>query len=148
MSEADRRVKDALRVLARLNRVLESATSGLTVPQYRMLNVLSEGGERSARLAERLAIRKPTVTALADGLIAAGYAERESEPGDRRIVRLLITEAGRRALDDADSAYLAKLRPLLDGVPDENQFIDALLAIGKALDARYDSRLASPGGAW
>jgi hypothetical protein len=37
---------------------------------------------------------------------------------------------------------------LLDGVPDENQFIDALLAIGKALDARYDSRLASPGGAW
>ena len=136
MSGAHDRVTAALRVLARLNRVLESADSGLTVPQYRMLTALHEGGERSARLAERLAIRKPTVTALADGLIAAGYAERQSEAGDRRIVRLHITEAGRVAVAGAERAYAARLVPLLAEVADEDQFVDALLAIGAALDDR------------
>jgi DNA-binding MarR family transcriptional regulator len=126
----------ALRVLARLHRVLESTDSGLTVPQYRMLTALSEGGERSARLAERLTIRKPTVTALADGLIAAGYAERTSEPGDRRIVRLHITEAGRRAHERAERAYAEKLAAILDDVPDRKRCVEALVAIGPALDRR------------
>jgi DNA-binding MarR family transcriptional regulator len=61
-------VRDALRILARLSRVMGSADSGLTVPQYRTLCALSEGGERSARLAERLAVRKPTLTAVGAAL--------------------------------------------------------------------------------
>jgi DNA-binding MarR family transcriptional regulator len=141
-------VTAALRVLARLNRVLESADSGLTVPQYRALTALSEGGERSARLAERLAIRKPTVTALADGLVSAGFAQRQAEVGDRRIVLLHITDAGRAALAQAEQAYAARLAPLLAEVPDEHQFIEALLAIGGALDARLSVRRESAGGAW
>ena len=130
------RVTAAVRVLARLHRLLESTDSGLTLPQYRMLCALSEGGERSARLAERLTIRKPTVTALADGLVAAGYAQRHSEPGDRRIVRLHITAEGRHALEHAEKAYAARLAALLDDVPDEDQLLAALAAIGAALDRR------------
>ena len=125
-----------LRTLARLHRLLESTESGLTLPQYRMLAALSEGGERSARLAERLTIRKPTVTALADGLVAAGYAERHSEPGDRRIVRLHITDAGRAALATAEQAYAERLGPLLAELPDQRQFLDALAAMGVVLDRR------------
>jgi DNA-binding MarR family transcriptional regulator len=121
----------AVRVLARLHRLLDCADAGLTIPQYRMLTVLSEGGQRSTRLAERLACRKPTVTAVADGLIAAGYAVRESEPGDRRIVRLCLTDAGRAALDRAETAYLAELGPLLSG-----QLVDGLLSVGAALAER------------
>jgi DNA-binding MarR family transcriptional regulator len=127
---------EAVRVLARLSRVLESADAELTVPQYRMLSALSEGGLRSARLAERLAVRKPTVTALADAMIAAGYVARESEAGDRRIVRLSLTEAGQEALERADAAYLARLEPLLAGVPDQEAFLGSLRAVGEALDAR------------
>ncbi|GLI03642.1 hypothetical protein Pa4123_89200 [Phytohabitans aurantiacus] len=123
-------------MLARLSRVLESADAELTVPQYRMLSALSEGGLRSARLAERLAVRKPTVTALADAMIAAGYVARESEAGDRRIVRLSLTEAGQEALERADAAYLARLEPLLAGVPDQEAFLGSLRAVGEALDAR------------
>jgi DNA-binding MarR family transcriptional regulator len=135
-------VRGAVRVLARLSRVLESADAGLTVPQYRMLSALSEGGQRSARLAERLAVRKPTVTALADGLIAAGYVARESEEGDRRIVRLSLTEAGQDALQRADAAYLARLEPLLAEVPDPERFVGDLLAVGAALDARLAQQAA------
>jgi DNA-binding MarR family transcriptional regulator len=131
-----------VRVLARLSRVLESADAGLTVPQYRMLSALSEGGQRSARLAERLAVRKPTVTALADGLIAAGYVARESEEGDRRIVRLSLTGAGQDALERAEAAYLARLEPLLAEVPDPERFVGDLLAVGAALDARLAQQAA------
>jgi len=138
----------ALRALARLHRVLEATDSGLTLPQYRMLTALSEGGERSARLAERLTIRKPTVTALADGLIAAGYAERSSEPGDRRIVRLHITDDGRTALERAEQAYGERLAAVLDEVPDRQRCVQALIAIGEGLDRRVrradaDARSAS-----
>jgi DNA-binding MarR family transcriptional regulator len=129
----------ALRVLARLHRILEATDSGLTLPQYRMLTALSEGGERSARLAERLTIRKPTVTALADGLVAAGYAQRHSEPGDRRIVRLHITDAGRAALAKAEEAYATRLEAVLDDVPDPEQFVEAMRAVGSALDRRVAS---------
>ena len=133
---------DAIRVLARISRLLESSDSGLTLPQYRMLTALSAGGQRSARLAERLAIRKPTATALADGLVAAGYAERESEPGDRRIVRLRMTPAGQAALARADQAYAGCLGPLLRKAPDPDGLIDALLAIGGAIDARAEELAA------
>jgi DNA-binding MarR family transcriptional regulator len=125
----DRRLR-AIRVLARLHRLLDSADAGVTIPQYRMLAILSDGGERSARLAERLAVRKPTVTALATGLIAAGYAEREGEPSNR------LTDAGRAALAAADQAYLAQLAPFLDHLADPGRLVDDLIDVGEALDAR------------
>jgi DNA-binding MarR family transcriptional regulator len=127
---------DGIRTLARLSRFLEAAGAGVTLPQYRMLATLNEGGVRSARLAQRLAIRKPTATALADGLVGAGFAERESEDGDRRIVRLRITDNGRAALQNAATVYRERLRPLLDELPDEARFLADLHCIAAALDAR------------
>jgi DNA-binding MarR family transcriptional regulator len=103
-----------------------------------MLSTLNEGGQRSARLAERLAIRKPTATALADGLVAAGYAERESEDGDRRIVRLSITDAGRAALGHANERYCEQLRPLFDRLENERRFAADLAVLAGAIDERFN----------
>ena len=104
----------AVMAIFRLFRGLECVDTGLTPSQYRMMKLAGAGGERSTRLAQRLAVAKPTLTATADGLVAAGYACRAAEPGDRRVVRLSLTPAGRAALDRADAAYLAWLGPLLD----------------------------------
>jgi DNA-binding MarR family transcriptional regulator len=135
----------AVRALARLQRILEFADAGVTIPQYRMLAILGDGGQRSARLAQRLAVRKPTLTALADGLIGAGYAERESEPGDRRIVRLLLTDAGRAALARADEAYQAALAPLLSQMSDPDRLLDGLVDAGEAMDAWLRARALAAG---
>jgi DNA-binding MarR family transcriptional regulator len=126
----------AVRTLARMYRLLESADSGLTLPQYRVLAAISQGGSRSAHLADRLSVRRPTLTAIADGLVAAGYATREAEAGDRRVVQLHVTDAGRAALTAADGAYLAKLVPLIGELADPERFVDDLLAIGAVLDER------------
>jgi len=41
-----------------------------------------------------LAMPKPHVTVIVDKLIDEGYVERQSDPKDRRIVNILITEKG------------------------------------------------------
>jgi DNA-binding MarR family transcriptional regulator len=124
-------MSQAIMVILRLFRGLECVDTGLTPSQYRIMKLA--GGERSTRLAQRLAVAKPTLTATADGLVAAGYACRAAEPGDRRVVRLSLTPAGRAALDRADAAYSAWLGQLLDATGDPAAVLGALELLGSAM---------------
>jgi len=126
-------MSQAIMVILRLFRGLECVDAGLTPSQYRIMKLAGAGGERSTRLAQRLAVAKPTLTATADGLVAAGYACRAAEPGDRRVVRLSLTTAGRAALDRADAAYAGWLGQLLDGTGDPEAVLDALELLGSAM---------------
>jgi long-chain acyl-CoA synthetase len=75
----------------------------LSLPQYRMLGMLAEGASMPSALADRLAVRRPTVTAVVDGLVARGMVERA--PGcDRRSVTHTLTAKGKRLLAKADAA--------------------------------------------
>lgn len=125
----------ALWTLTRLHRQLEAADSGLTMPQFRMLSRLSAGGMQSAKLAEQLAVRKPTITAVADGLVAAGLAARADQVGDRRVKRLELTDAGRVALAAAEQAFANRLAPILAELDDPERLLDDLAAVGEILDA-------------
>jgi DNA-binding MarR family transcriptional regulator len=136
------RVVDAVRVLVRLRRSLERVDTGLSLPQYQLLSMVRGGGERSARLADKLAVRKPTLTAAADALVAAGLLEREADPGDRRVVRVRITEAGLAAVQSAEEQLAASLAPLfadasghLDG--GGAALLDAFDELGAALNRRF-----------
>jgi DNA-binding MarR family transcriptional regulator len=133
----------AVRVLVRLQRLLERAEAGLTLPQYRVLALVALGDERSARLAERLAVRKPTMTAVVDGLVAAGHLRRVAIPGDRRGLRLSLTPQGLAALSRADDAFRARLEPVLLDTPDPERLLGLLLDLGRALDARHRAAMAS-----
>jgi DNA-binding MarR family transcriptional regulator len=131
----------AVLTVMRLFRALERVDTGLTPQQYRIMKLAGAGGERSARLAERLAVAKPTLTATADGLVAAGYAEREAEAGDRRVVRLCLTAAGRAALERADAAYAGWLGPLLGATGDPAGVLEAFRDLDAAMDKRRRARL-------
>lgn len=131
----------AVLTLMRLFRALERVETGLTPQQYRILKLAGAGGERSARLAQRMAVAKPTLTATADGLVAAGYARREAEAGDRRVVRLCLTAAGRAALERADAAYADWLGPLLGATGDPAGVLDAIRDLDAAMDERRRARL-------
>lgn len=133
--------QEAVLTVMRLFRALERIDTGLTAQQYRILKLAGAGGERSARLAERLAVAKPTLTATADGLVAAGYAQREAEAGDRRVVRLCLTAAGRAALERADAAYAGWLGPLLGATGDTAGVLEAFRGLDAAMDERRRARL-------
>ena len=130
-------MSQAIMVIFRLFRGLECVDAGLSPSQYRIMKLASAGGERSTRLAQRLAVAKPTLTATVvesarrRGEVAIGY--RAAEPGDRRVVRLSLTPAGRAALDRADAAYTGWLHQLLDVTGDPEAVLDALELLGSAM---------------
>ena len=130
----EERASRVVMILLRLFRALERVDTDLTPQQYRILKLAGAGGERSARLAERLAVAKPTLTAIADGLVAAGYARRETEPGDRRVVRLCLTESGHAAVERADAAYGQWLDQVLAQASAPEAVLNALDGLNEAMD--------------
>ena len=52
------------------------------------------GPRRITDLAASEGVTQPSVTALVTALVQAGYVERRSDPADKRVVRVAITEAG------------------------------------------------------
>jgi DNA-binding MarR family transcriptional regulator len=129
----------------RLARLLERTDAGLTLAQFRILELVSRGTERSTQIASRLATSKPAVTAVVDGLVGAGLLNRSSVAGDRRVVRLELTSKGRRALQQAESAYRDRLEPLLAEISDPAGLVAQLAEVDDALDARWADRAGRAG---
>lgn len=78
---------------------------GLTPLQYAVLRVLRGTGAEGLPAGEvgvRMGARAPDATRLVDRLEKQGRVRRERRPGDRRVVQVRITEAGRRTLAELD----------------------------------------------
>ena len=58
--------------------------------------VLHSGNLQTSEIGRRLGISSPNMTPLIDRLIEKGYAERLSGSQDRRVIKIAITEKGRR----------------------------------------------------
>lgn len=106
------------RVIAWLSRRVETALSELDVslPQYRVLMLLEGEPEGASFVADELAVTRPTVTALIDGLVARGLVDRTADASDRRRVRLRLTAKGKTVLVKADTAVDARMSAMLDGL--------------------------------
>lgn len=127
------------RTVARLGRQVEVALAGvdLTIAQYRALTQLSEGAEASSSLAAKLAVSRPSATAVVEGLVERGLVGRRYFAEDRRRVSVYLTDAGWRVLGLADEAVSAKLADVLT-VVSSRQAARALGGIaewGRAMDA-------------
>jgi DNA-binding MarR family transcriptional regulator len=131
-----------LLAVLRVSRVMERIDAGVSPQQYRILKLIGEGGERSARLAEKLAVARPTLTSIADSLVSAGLARRQAEPGDRRVVRLYLTEAGEAAVRRADEAYAAWFGSLLEYTGRGAEILADLQLLDDAMTERRRARLA------
>lgn len=127
------------RVAARLAKVVERALSelDLSLAQYRLLGNLGDGPWQASTLAERLIVSRPSVTALADGLVERGLVTREGASDDRRRVMHALTPAGRKLLRAADEAIEAHLEHLGRELSDTERAraFKGLELWGKSLDA-------------
>jgi len=129
--------------VARLGRLVEmNCGDELSAAQFRTLGSLLGGDERASKLAARLAVPKPTLTALVDGLVGHGFVTREKAEGDRRVVRLSITEAGRAAHDRAATHLVEAFDDLLHRCPDPAAVLEVLQVLHLALDERFAERVA------
>jgi long-chain acyl-CoA synthetase len=132
------------RVTAWLSKTVEVALAGvdLTLPQYRVLAVLADGSEAASGLAERLAVRPPSVTAVIDGLVTRGLVDRHQEDSDRRRVALRITDAGARIVAAADRAVDEQLCTIAGhlSTKDRSTALRSLDLWGRALASTREAR--------
>jgi DNA-binding MarR family transcriptional regulator len=135
------------RVAAWLSKRVEVALAkmDLTLPQYRVLGILAEGSAASSGLADRLAVRPPSITAVIDGLVTRGLVDRKQEDSDRRRIALRLTDEGARVVAEADRSvddYLASIATCLPS-KDEAMALRSLELWGRALAEFHQVKVES-----
>ena len=131
----------AVRSLARMARMFERIMPGrLTMADFRMLSAIGDGEARASRLARRLALGKPTVSATVDSLVRRGLVTRTAHGSDQRAVDLALTVDGLAALADADAALGRALERIAGATTDPAVTLRTLAEIGPALDALLAAR--------
>jgi long-chain acyl-CoA synthetase len=98
-----------------LSRQVETALAevDLSLSQYRVLMLLERELEGASVIADELAVTRPTVTAIIDGLVTRGLVDRTPDEADRRRIRVRATAAGLATLRKADAAVEARMGGLL-----------------------------------
>ncbi|MGX9390297.1 MarR family winged helix-turn-helix transcriptional regulator [Nitrobacteraceae bacterium UC4446_H13] len=114
---------------------------GLTYTQYIALVALwEEDGQTVSQLGERMFLESNTLTPILKKLESLGYLRRRRDSDDERVVRVSLTEEGRRLRERASQRNLVKA----SGFPAEDfvklqkhvtKLRDNLLDVVKAGDA-------------
>ena len=133
---------EATRVVVRLSRMLERACPDLSLAHYRVLAAVATGDKRASRVAARLALAKPTISASVDALCKRGLLVREEVAGDQRAIALHLSADGERLLAEVEDAMLTRLGDVLARTPDAAAAVTALASLGTALDEIAEERLA------
>jgi len=98
--------------------------SSITPGGMYVLGSLKRNGTQSmSDIGKCLAMPKPHVTVIVDKLIEEGYVERQSDPKDRRIVNILLTERGLANFESIKLAISENLKIKLSELTNEQQEI-------------------------
>ncbi|MFY9927543.1 MAG: MarR family winged helix-turn-helix transcriptional regulator [Streptosporangiaceae bacterium] len=137
---------------ARLNRQLQ-ADSGLSLPEYEVLVQLTEapGGKvRPVQLGQDLNWEQSRLSHLLTRMNRRGFVAREDCPGDARGALVVLTPAGRAAIEFAAPVHVGTVRQLVFDPLDAGQAtafgqvlekILAALAADEGLAAGYCDHL-------
>jgi DNA-binding MarR family transcriptional regulator len=125
---------EAVRGLIRVARVMERRAGELGLVHYRVLAAVAAGEERASRVATRLAVGKPAVSAAVAALCARGWLERSERADDQRVAQLALTAQGRAALDEVEGHMASALTGLAARTGRPREVVADLAALGGALD--------------
>ncbi|MGW2724196.1 MarR family winged helix-turn-helix transcriptional regulator [Streptomyces sp. NPDC001492] len=128
-----------LRFTRRVHRIqkrhIEQCGLGVTPAQSRLLRTLAHWSSppRMADLAERLEVVPRAVTTLVDGLEASGKVRRVPDPSNRRVIRIELTDDGRKALSELRGARRSAAEEILAPLSDDQRIV-----LGGLLDTLLD----------
>ncbi|MEV4047381.1 DNA-binding MarR family transcriptional regulator [Streptomyces sp. SAI-195] len=130
-----REVLTASRLLVAVSaRSLAEVEERVTLPQFRMLVVLTRGTTKLVALAEQLQVAPSTAMRMVDRLIAAGLAARRPNPRNRRETLLQLTEEGRRTVEYVTARRRAEIAGIVDMLTPAQRLalVEALAAFNHA----------------
>jgi DNA-binding MarR family transcriptional regulator len=102
-----------------ISRPLRNQTSITPGGMFVMGNLKHYGMLSMSDIGKCLSMPKPHITVIVDKLIEEGYVERKSDPNDRRIVNILLTEKGRADFESIKLAVSENLKSKLLTLSDE-----------------------------
>lgn len=111
---------------------------GIRLSEYEILSMLSEapGGRlRMSVLADMVVQSRSRLTHTATRLERLGWVERHSCLDDRRGVELVLTDAGREALEDLSRVHVTSVRESLVDQMTPEEFAVLGRAMGKVVAA-------------
>lgn len=136
-------LRASIRLMERLDADLEP--HGISLADYEILVNLSgepAGELRMTELAARTLVSRSGLTRRLDRLVESGLVERRSCPTDRRGVLAVLTDAGRRRLEQAAPTHVEGVRRhLLDHLEGED-----IVGLAARLNAVVDSSERRPSG--
>lgn len=112
---------------------------GLFPGQEQVLTLLAaENGRTMGDLAATLRVRPPTASKTVARLAAQGLVERRSTNGDGRVVRVDLTEEGRRRAEAVDAVWAELEAEAVDGLDgkDRKRLKKLLRKMGKNVAGR------------
>ncbi|MEV0223115.1 MarR family transcriptional regulator [Streptomyces sp. NPDC050704] len=116
-------------------RSLAEVEERVTLPQVRMLVVLStRGATKLVTLADLLQVAPSTAMRMVDRLIAAGLADRQTNPDNRRETLLRLTDEGRLTVADVTARRRAEIATIVERLAPKQRaaLIEALTAFNEA----------------
>ena len=131
-----RAVLTASRVLVGVSaRSLTAAEDKVTLPQFRLLVVLSaHGATNLSKVAELLGVNPSTAMRMIDRLIGVGFADRQANPDNRRETLIQLTEDGQRIVEEVTTRRREEIAEIV-GRMDPTQgaaLVEALTAFTEA----------------
>jgi DNA-binding MarR family transcriptional regulator len=126
----------ASRLLVGLSaRSIASVDESITMPQFRLLIVLSTRGPlKLTVLAEHLDAKPPSVTRMIDRLVTAGLVDRQVSPVSRREVVLNLTDAGVSVVTQVTRRRRREIARIVGRMPERHRtaLVDAFEAFRDA----------------
>ena len=95
---------------------------GLSLVGFQVVALLEMHGPMPmTRLADELGVALPNATGIVGRLAERGIVARGTDPADRRVVRIDLTDTGRNLINDMESARRDRLRRLVGVLTDDQQ---------------------------
>jgi DNA-binding MarR family transcriptional regulator len=94
----------------------------------------SESPPTMGELSAELGIPLSSATRMADGLVRAKFVERRTDPNDRRVVRLCMTERGNQFIETGKRYMKERILQLLQHFSEDDQ-AQLIRLLGKLVDS-------------
>ncbi len=117
----------------------EASCCGMTLGQCHAIVEIGRAGELSLNeLAELLNLDNSTMSRAVNNLVEQGYAVREADREDRRYIKILLTEQGKRAYKAIESSMESYFEDVLGSIPEEKhqQVLESLIVLEAALKGK------------
>jgi DNA-binding MarR family transcriptional regulator len=119
---ADATLAASRALLGVVARSVVAALEVVTLPQFRVLVVLSSAGPtRMGVVAERMGVVPSTFSRFIDRMVAGGWVERASSPDSRREVLIELTSSGRSLVDKVTERRREGISAILSSMTAEQQ---------------------------